>query len=818
MKWPDWMDNAGLMAKSEQADRKGETLAEHTYKVLARLSDQVRLRPQLVQQDARIWQRLFWGCFLHDFGKAADGFQKMLRGETSLWTERRQRHEILSLAFVDWLFPKDHIDRAWVIAVIAFHHKDAATIFEQYGGDKPTKAMPDEDRRSIFELILPHLAQEINSDTAFHLWRWLDECALSWAAELGIPVLEKPALAPFGQQHNTPIEHRIFRALRAFNRWQSTVPLHQLMLYRGLILTADHAASANSPAFPPMPLTAAIAEKPLKKRRKRHHQEQVQAAPIGSALMIAPTGSGKTEAAMLWAAQQMTYQPAARLFYTLPYQASMNAMAGRLAKDYFKFKKLTDEANQAVAIQHSRARLKFYQMMMDAEDADSKLASRSAKWLQNLARLSYFPIQIFSPYQMLKAAYSLKGYEALLVDYANGLFVFDEIHAYEPKRLALIITFMGWLAQHYGARFLIMTATLPPTVRQALQEALPELASIDHVVTADKTLFDQSQRHKVYIHDGDLLQQLDGEITADIEAGKTVLICCNRVARAQEVYRYLRDALCLTKEEIVLLHGRFNGEDRRGKEELLNTVRSGEKPAPRPRRFVLVATQAVEVSLDIDLDTLYTDPAPLEALLQRFGRVNRGRKQEGKDKTLPVNVFREPGTPEGREEPLYLPYDQQMVEESISVLDRYCGGGRPVDEALVTQMLGEIYQGEIAEKWWADYNKVKTDFDRDILKAMQPFQSASYTIWEQFHKLFDGMEVLPAECANKYHDAVEQEGYLAASEYLVSISHTKFMQLRGKGLVPPREQDTYVDQIKVHYNSDYGLALDEALRGETPDE
>ena len=815
MMWPEWMDEGGLMAKSQQ--KGGETLAEHTYHVLERLSDLVRLHPQLIQDDARLWHRLYWGCFLHDFGKAADGFQKMLQGEPSLWTERRQRHEILSLAFIDWLFPKGHVDRHWIIAVVAFHHKDSNVIYEQYGGDKSTKDMREEDKRSILEIVLPHLAQQIDSEVSFHLWRWLDECALSWADELKIPVLEKPALVEFDQSNSTPIEHRIFRVLREFHRWQATVPVFHLMIYRGLILTADHAASANSPEFPPMPLTAAIAEKPLRGYQKRHHQAQMQTAPTGSALMIAPTGSGKTEAALLWAAQQMADQPASRLFYTLPYQASMNAMAERLAGRYFGIEELAHlKKNKAVTIQHSRARLKFYQMMMDAEDADSQVARKDAKWLQNLARLNYFPIQVFSPYQMLKAAYSLKGYEALLVDYANALFIFDEIHAYEPKRLALIITFMGWLARNYGARFLIMTATLPPTVEQALQDALPDLTDPQHIVEADDALFGESQRHTVHIHDGELLQHLDEMIVDDIRAGKTVLVCCNRVARAQDVYQRLRTVLeLIPDEEIVLLHGRFSNGDRGAKEARLQVVRSGREPERRPKRFVLVATQAVEVSLDIDLDVLYTDPAPLEALLQRFGRVNRGRK----DKLLcPVNVFREPDTPDEGREPLYLPYDRVMVERSIEVLVQFCGGGKPVDESLVTEMLGEIYKDDIAERWWQDFHDVSHSFETAILGGMKPFQSATRDMWEQFHKLFDGVEVLPWENAADYDDSVEHEGYLAASKYLVSISHRKLSQLRQRGLVFQREQDAYVDQIKVRYDHETGLALDEALRGETPDE
>src|SRR5690606_35925645 len=122
------------------------------------------------------------------------------------------------------------------------------------------------------------------------------------------------------------------------------------------------------------------------------------------------------------------------------------------------------------------------------------------------------------------------------------------------------------------------------------------------------------------------------------------------------------------------------------------------------------------------LDVLYTDPAPLEALLQRFGRVNRGREERV---LCPVNVFREPDTPEEGKEPLYLPYDRDMVERSIEVLEQFCGGGRLVDESLVTAMLDEIYKDAIAERWWQDYNDVKQSFETAILGGMKPFQSAT---------------------------------------------------------------------------------------------
>ncbi|PJF38700.1 MAG: hypothetical protein CUN55_16520, partial [Phototrophicales bacterium] len=264
-----------------------------------------------------------------------------------------------------------------------------------------------------------------------------------------------PHLLEWEQASQTDLFKAIARALRDCANWYKKLTFEEkllAMICRGLIFTADHAASAGDDEFPPMPtLNAKI---PLQKYTQwRDHQTVAAKSPLGSSLLVAPTGSGKTEAAILWAERQLQLRPAARLFYVLPYQASMNAMAQRLLWAYFandKNPSLADwNSNKVITIQHSRARLRFYQEMMEADET-ARSATQNAERLQNLVRLNYYPIQVCSPYQMLKAAYSLKGYEALLTDYANALFIFDEIHAYEPKRLALIITFMRWLAQNYG--------------------------------------------------------------------------------------------------------------------------------------------------------------------------------------------------------------------------------------------------------------------------------------------------------------------------------------------------------------------------------
>ena len=102
---------------------------------------------------------------------------------------------------------------------------------------------------------------------------------------------------------------------------------------------------------------------------------------------------------------------------------------------------------------------------MERED-DPAQAAQQARWRRNLNKLNYPPVRVFSPYQMLKGMYRLKGYEALLSDYHGAAFVFDEIHAYEVERLALILKTIQYLKQCFNARFFIMSATFPSLIKE----------------------------------------------------------------------------------------------------------------------------------------------------------------------------------------------------------------------------------------------------------------------------------------------------------------------------------------------------------------
>lgn len=747
----------GLLAKS--ADRSEgdvpESLAYHTWLVLSRLADQFLLRPDLPVQtgEPRLWHRMYWACFLHDFGKAARGFQAVLRGGEP-WP---QRHEVLSLAFTDWLFPRGHEDREWVVAAIASHHKEADILYERYLGGTDTAAE-----------ALAGLGAELNQQSITWLWRWLAACGPTWIDLLGLSEHVEALLPPPLTEAVERVSVEAIRnALKGFTnlsediRWDSysfTERERAGILYRGLILASDHSASAHAPHFRPLTLTRETGRGLLTEADLRDHQRAAGQVPAGSAILEAPTGSGKTEAALLWAACQLNYAPAARLFYALPYQASMNAMHDRLMKKH-------SLSGDEISLQHGRALQSLYFRLMDGnEAADQKALMEQARDKQEVANLGIPPIRIFSPYQMLKAAYSLKGFESQLLDYYGGLFIFDEIHAYEPGRLAMIVALVGWLRKYFDARFLVMTATLPPPVRQALSEALPSCASI----VASPEVYEASKRHILHLLPGDLFDEaIMAQISADVRAGKSVLVTLTTVQRAMDFYGQFDDTLV----ERILIHGRFNARDRINKEE---DIKKYTGTGSRERRPVLViATQVVEVSLDISLDTLYSDPAPLDALLQRFGRVNRAQPIIGLRPVHVCEYF------EISRKKAFGVYDAALVQGALDALKAL--NGRAIDEAQIGTLLDQVYQGDVLRNWQQQYRQAAINFAA-ILDGIRPFHSADRELTRKFYELFDGVEVLPVSLETEYDQLGRDEGLVAASRLMVPMSFGQYKSLENRGI------------------------------------
>lgn len=788
--WPEYLDYLWAKSADKGAGGEPETLAQHTYLVLEKLAATIRLRPNLPEQIGapRLWHLLFWGTFLHDFGKAAMGFQARLRGGPK-WTHR---HEVLSLAFVDWLASAlSASERAWLVAAIVSHHKDADEIAELYNAI----AKPESD-----------FDAELDAQTIGDLWKWLHDCAGNWIEELGlqecgieIPTL--PAQADAVRQVDGHISTLIRKHLNAYARWlerelnrsDESTRLIGTILVRGHLISSDHMASAHIGELPEPQLSdpERLLEKIRITKPYRHQLECMNAR--GSTVLMAPTGSGKTEAALLWAVSQ----GAPRLYYTLPYQASMNAMEKRLNEDEIdEAGNVTRDApfKNQVGLEHSRSTLAYYRrLLLEDENADPKKITQAARWLNDLARQNYYPVRVLSPYQVLKAPYRLKGYETLLTDCYGAAFIFDEIHAYDAGRLAKILALVKYLRELYDAKFLVMSATLPQLLRECLRDALGEFT----LVTASDELYQEFRRHKLALCDGELLADENLERIAETaREGKSVLVCCNTVARAQEAWKQL-GVMLDEQAHVELLHGRFNGRDRLKKEDLVREA-TGSRSENR-RAIVLVATQVVEVSLDIDLDVIYTDAAPLEALLQRFGRINRRRRN--KEGAL-VYVFREPIPEKPR------PYEPTLIGAALDVLENH--DGEMIDEAGVSGWLDEIYaRPEIREPWLKTFQDEYGEFTESAVNTLRAFQS-DRQLEELFYKAFDSVDVLAEGLYDEYVEARERSP-LEASQLLVPISWQQYAILASKAQARKDEKGD-LRIVSVHYDSDIGLDFSRQAR------
>jgi CRISPR-associated endonuclease/helicase Cas3 len=501
-------------------------------------------------------------------------------------------------------------------------------------------------------------------------------------------------------------------------------------------------------------------------------------------LLISPTGSGKTEAALYWALGDGSVA-VPRLFYALPYQASMNAMYDRLRDKQKGF------GTEAVGLQHGRAVQALYARLIDQESLPAS-TSALVSWEKNINSLHARPVKVFSPYQMLKAAFQLRGFEGMLTDYAQAAFIFDEIHAYEPGRLALILAMIEYLRINYDARFFVMSATFPAIIRSKLVKALDFVPA--DILLADQSVFQKFRRHRLHQLHGGLLEDGIGRIVADVQAGKSVLACVNTVRRAQAVRQELLNA-GLSSEQVLLIHSRYILKDRIAREqEVLKRSSIGVQSQP----FVLVATQVVEVSLNIDLDTIYTDPAPLEALLQRFGRVNRACTKH----ICPVYVFRQP------DDGQYV-YNERLVRRTLAELEDH--DGDEIEESQINDWLDRIYNDqEIRQQWNEEYQRISQSAQL-VLKNLRPFESDAQ-LEKDFDAMFDNVEVLPRRFEQAYLQCLNMNDFLQASQYFVGISRKKYQQLANKGLVLPIVEPTGKQNkwmVRLQYN-DLGLSFDDA--------
>ncbi|PHK14877.1 hypothetical protein VF12_40715, partial [Nostoc linckia z15] len=261
-------------------------------------------------------------------------------------------------------------------------------------------------------------------------------------------------------------------------------------------------------------------------------------------------------------------------------------------------------------------------------------------------------VKVLTPHQMAGMVFGIRGYEALMLDLRGCDIILDEIHTYTDVTKAIILKIVEMLV-HLGCRVHIGTATMPSVLYQQLLGILggPEKV-LEVALPADElNLFDRHLVHKLSNWNAaiPLIKTALGE-------KQKVLIVCNQVKRAQEIFRQLQEIF--PKADKMLIHSRFMRTDRSNKEKDLKETFNN-----KTNGCIVVSTQVVEVSLDISFDLMVTEAAPLDALIQRFGRINRKRTQDTIGKFKSVYVLAPPEI-----EADARPYDLDVLKRSYDIL------------------------------------------------------------------------------------------------------------------------------------------------------
>ncbi len=358
-------------------------------------------------------------------------------------------------------------------------------------------------------------------------------------------------------------------------------------------------------------------------------QAAVAALPIDgpTCLVIEDVmGSGKTEAALFAAFRLMVAGYAHGMFFGLPTQATANALFTRIGQVYEQL----FEGKTSLILTHSGRR--FVDLGGDTA------TSRAAAWIGDMNKKALLAqVGVGTIDQALLAVMHTRHGSLRLAGLLGKVLVVDEVHAYDGYTNGLLEQLLEAHAR-FGGSAILLSATLDAITRARLLNAwragrrLAEtkavafapypLLSVGHGPSVQEVApraADLSQRsvHIALCHNRDRLMRL---IERAVRRGKCIAWVCNTVADAVATHDVL---VALLGRRVHLLHSRFmQGHRTKLESKLIQRFgKAGKEPWRRGR--VVVATQVIEQSLDVDFDILITDAAPVDAILQRIGRCQR---------------------------------------------------------------------------------------------------------------------------------------------------------------------------------------------------
>lgn len=608
----------------------------------------------------RVRRALALAALAHDLGKANDHFQRIVRGAGSGFRQGH-RHELLSFWLVadggplrEWILGgEDDVVEAAVLSAIVGHHLK----FEKLDALRYSENSPEPRLTLLGDHV--DMAATLNVGTR----------------RLGLqapPQLSREGFDPSGR-----LKDEAFPAVKRLSKWSKTCPRDErvfVVVVRSLLVAADVLSSTLAGkentgmrewakralrAIPKPEDLRAVGMSRCPDGKPRRFQLDVARSGARVTLVRAGCGSGKTVAAYLWAAEKASGR---KLFFTYPTTGTATEGFGGYVAD----------ADLEAGLFHSKASVDLELLSTGDEpiseavqlndfndltplppggtgdepisEADRwrDVADAVALWLPEVAvSTADLVLGLMQNYRTPLFAFPALG---------AGAFVFDEAHQYDDRMFYALCRFVE---EARGTPILVMTATMPPRREEALRAAATAQGGTFRIVDGPVELEDGARY--------DVMQATEEEARAQVGEvlgrGGKVLWVCNTVDRCVDMGLAMA---AKTSLRTYIYHSRFRYQDRARRHR--EVVKAFAEPGPA----VAVTTQVCEISLDLSADLLVSDVAPVAAMIQRLGRLNRRFDPEWPT-TRPA-LFVNP--------PDCHPYDQPALDMGRTWLKRVCGQGR----------------------------------------------------------------------------------------------------------------------------------------------
>jgi CRISPR-associated endonuclease/helicase Cas3 len=734
----------------------------------------------------------------HDAGKALPYFQRKILGNESYQpfeVYTNVPHSLLSTLLVDEPALKEHLKNVfngdtekaetysnYVLSAIAYHHwrenfydivEGNSDVFERLSklvADKMKWCQVEENLRKVYSQIDGAVKLSINR-------RWLDGLTngIRFADYVVPPYL-------------------LYRMPKRIEMDASQ--LKDWVLISGFTMLSDHFASyiegeaEENISAEKVELDGLNFEE-IKKAIDSDLQEKVKGYDPSNiwqfqcvdeykndnTILLAPTGVGKTEFSYLWS-------DGVKFFYTLPLRTAVNQIFDRTRKVFGKDK---------VGLLHSDADV---YILGEGGESESMRIYEFARQLSSPAIIStgdqFFPYGLRPP-----------AYEKIFAKFSYSRLIIDEVQAYDPKAAAIVVKFIEHIVQ-MGGKFLLMTATIPSFIQNEINRRIGADFKTLNLFEKDIELA-KFTKHRIQIiiedYKEDQLSYSSVVIKKIIDkakekGGNRILVVLNTVRQAQHVFNDLQ-SISDGSVDIRLFHSRFTQSHRKEKEgELDLFIGNNEKSRKDKRPKILVATQVVEASLDLDADFLFSELAPWDSLIQRMGRVLR--EAHPKSNNLKDIIYRR--------------YSQSDIPENVLVLI-YNGKNKKGKDVFESGQ-GYVYNEDLLRITLKLINDRETEFEQWFKKPILDFnklEDARLSLTEKdkntlIQRLFEGVPP-DSKYLRNFHEMLQilDAGFMSDRK---SEAQRIFREINDVDVIADSQLEQFIcDIVKFSYDVKYSYTI-----------